>query len=101
MVGSLERGTHRVTWGGPRELRAGQLEVDNRVADRLRRALGRRGVAEVRALLQAGEPAGAGETLARLRARSVRQPELTLLDEAAKAWLQARDQGGRGEFARA
>src|SRR5207237_928110 len=82
-------------------LQAEQLQGDHRDADRLRQALVRLGIAEVRALLQAGEPARAGETLARLRERSVRQPELTLLDEAAKAWLQARDQAGRGEFARA
>jgi tetratricopeptide (TPR) repeat protein len=82
-------------------LQAEQLDRDSRDADRLRQALVRLGLAEVRALLQAGEPARAGETIARLRERSVRQPELMLLDEAAKGWLQAREQAGRGEFARA
>lgn len=82
-------------------LQAEQLDRDNRDADRLRQALVRLGLAEVRALLQAGEPARAAETVARLRERSVRQPELLLLDEAAKGWLQARDQASRGEIARA
>jgi hypothetical protein len=82
-------------------LQAEQLDRDSRDADRLRQALVRLGLTEVRALLQAGEPTRASETIGRLRERSVRQPELLLLDEAAKAWLQARDQAGRGEFARA
>jgi hypothetical protein len=82
-------------------LQAEQLDRDNRDADRLRQALVRLGLAEVRALLQAGEPVRAGETIARLRERAVRQPELLLLDEAARGWLQARDQAGRGEFSRA
>lgn len=82
-------------------LQAEQLDRDSREADRLRQALVRLGLTEIRALLQAGEPARAAEAVGRLRERSVRQPELLLLDEAAKAWLQARDQASRGEFARA
>ena len=82
-------------------LQAEQLDCDNRDADRLRQALVRLGMAEVRAMLQAGEPARAAEISGRLRERSVRQPELLLLEEAAKGWLQARDQAARGEFARA
>jgi tetratricopeptide (TPR) repeat protein len=82
-------------------LQAEQLDRDNRDADRLRQALVRLGLAEVRTLLQAGEPGRAAEVIGRLRERSVRQPELLLLDEAAKGWLQARDQASRGELARA
>jgi len=82
-------------------LQAELLDRDNRDADRLRQALVRLGLAEVRALLQTGEPGRAAETVGRLRERSVRQPELLLLDEAAKGWLQARDQAARGEHARA
>jgi tetratricopeptide (TPR) repeat protein len=82
-------------------LQAEQLDRDNRDADRLRQALVRLGLAEVRALLQTGEPSRAAETVGRLRERSVRQPELLLLDEAAKGWLQARDQAARGEYTRA
>ena len=82
-------------------LQAEQLDRDNRDADRLRQALVRLGLAEVRALLQAGEPARAAEVVGRLRERSVRQPELLLLDEAARGWLLARDHAGRGDFPRA
>jgi tetratricopeptide (TPR) repeat protein len=82
-------------------LQAEQLDRDNRDADRLRQALVRLGLAEVRALFQAGEPGRASDAIGRLRERSVRQPELALLDEAAKGWLQARDQAARGELARA
>jgi len=82
-------------------LQAEQLDRDNRDADRLRQALVRLGLAEARALLQTGEPGRAAESIARLRERSVRQPELLLLDEATRAWLQARDQATRGEFGRA
>src|SRR5947209_4332366 len=64
-------------------LQAEQLDRDNRDADRLRQSLVRLGLAEVRAHLQAGEPARAAEAVARMRERSVRQPELLLLDEAA------------------
>jgi tetratricopeptide (TPR) repeat protein len=82
-------------------LQAEQLDRDNRDADHLRQALVRLGLAEVRAHLQAGEPTRAAEAIGRLRERSVRQPELLLLDEATKGWLQARDLASRGEFARA
>jgi tetratricopeptide (TPR) repeat protein len=82
-------------------LQAEQLDHDNRDADRLRQVLVRMGLAEVRTLLQTGEPVRAAEAIARMRERSVRQPELLLLDEAARGWLQAREQAGRGEFSRA
>jgi hypothetical protein len=103
--GFVERGERHLRGDDPEAawhdlLQAEQLG-DNREADRLRQALVRLGLAEVRALLQAGEPGRAAETIARLRERSVRQPELLLLDEAARGWLQARDHAGRGEFGRA
>ncbi len=104
--GFVERGERHFLQGDPEAawhdlLQGEQLDGDNRDADRLRQALVRLGLAEVRAHLQAGEPGRAGETITRLRERSVRQPELLLLDEAARAWLQARDYAGRGEFSRA
>jgi hypothetical protein len=82
-------------------LQAEQLDRDNRDADRLRQALVRLGLAEARAGLQTGEPGRAAEAIARLRERSVRQPELLLLDEATRGWLQARDLAARGEIPRA
>ncbi len=67
----------------------------------LREALARKGVAEVRELLQAGEPARADDTAARLRVRQVRSPELQVMEEAARGWTSARELADRGEFARA
>jgi tetratricopeptide (TPR) repeat protein len=104
--GFVERGERHLRQDDPEAawhdlLQAEQLDRDNRDADRLRQALVRLGLAEVRAQLQAGEPARAAEVIGRLRERSVRQPEVLLLEEAAKGWLQARDQASRGEVARA
>lgn len=65
----------------------------------LRQALARLGLAEVRALLEAGEPGRAAETCAMLRERGVRQTELDPLEETAREWLRARDLADRGEFA--
>jgi len=70
-------------------------------AGRLRQALVRLGIAQVRAMLEAGEPMRAAEIITQLRDRSVQQPELELLEEAAKSWGTAREQAGRGEFAQA
>jgi tetratricopeptide (TPR) repeat protein len=68
---------------------------------RLRQALTRLGITEVRALLEAGEPGRAGEAITQLQNRGVRQPELQTLDEAARAWNLGREQSKRGEFAQA
>ncbi len=70
-------------------------------AVRLRQALTRLGLAEVRALLEAGEPSRAVEAAAQLRDRAVRQPELDPLEEAAHHWLRVRELAGRGEFSQA
>jgi tetratricopeptide (TPR) repeat protein len=82
-------------------LQAEHLQTNETRAGRLRDALTRAGTAEVRALLQAGEPSRAEEAASRLRGKLVRSPELQQLEEAAHAWLSARDLAGRGEFAHA
>jgi tetratricopeptide (TPR) repeat protein len=82
-------------------LQAEQIGTGEAAAARLRQALTRLGLAEARALLEAGEPARAAEALGRLRDRAVRSPELQQLDEAARDWTLARDQAGRGDFAQA
>jgi tetratricopeptide (TPR) repeat protein len=82
-------------------LLAEQAGASENAAVRLRQALTRLGLAEVRALLEAGEPGRAVEAVAQLRDRAVRQPELEPLDEAARGWVRAREQAGRGEFAQA
>jgi len=82
-------------------LHAEHLQTPEKSAEHLRDALTRLGTAEVRALLQAGEPGRAEEVVARLRGKLVPSPELHALDEGARGWLSARDQAGRGEFPRA
>jgi tetratricopeptide (TPR) repeat protein len=81
-------------------LRAEQLQTAEKSTDRLREALTRLGVAEARALLQAGEARRAEEALTRLRERATRSPEVQVLDEAAKDWLTAKELADQGEFAR-
>jgi tetratricopeptide (TPR) repeat protein len=79
-------------------LQAQQLQTAEKSTDRLRQALIRLGLAEVRALLQAGETGRADEAIARLRQREVRSPELQVLEEATKNWLRAHELADRGEF---
>jgi hypothetical protein len=79
-------------------LRAEQTGVSDPGAARLRQALTRLGLAEVRALLEAGEAKRAVEAIAQLRDRAVRLPELEPLEAAANGWAQAREQADRGEF---
>jgi hypothetical protein len=82
-------------------LQAEHIQAADATAARLRAALTRLGVAEVRALLQAGEPGRAEDASARLRDRLVRSPELQVLDEAARGWHAARQKAAAGEFAAA
>jgi hypothetical protein len=82
-------------------LRAEQLGVNEPALVRLRQALTRLGVAEIRAVLEAGEPGRAAEAVAQLRDRGARLPELDPLEEGAKDWVVARDLADRGEFAHA
>lgn len=82
-------------------LQAEQVGTPNEAAARLRQALTRQGLAEVRALLEAGETTRAGELAVQLRNRAVRSADLDLLDEVAKSWSQAREQANRGEFTQA
>jgi hypothetical protein len=80
---------------------AEQLQTAEKNAAQLRQALSRLGVAEVRALFQAGDLRRADETVARLRQRGVRSQELQILEDAVKGWLKARDLADHGDFARA
>ena len=82
-------------------LQAEHLHSPEKNAERLRESLTRLGVAEVRALLQAGEPGRAEEAAARLRGKLVRTSELQVVEEAARGWLTALDLAARGEFTRA
>ena len=102
----VERAEHSLRKDDPEAawrdlLQAEHLHTPDKSAERLRDALTRLGVAEVRALLQTGAPDRAEEAVARLRGRLIHSPELEVLDEAARAWLAARDLAGRGEFEQA
>lgn len=79
-------------------LQAEQLQTNEKDVENLRQTLARLGLAEVRALLQAGETRRADEALAKLRERRARSSELQVLEEATRDWLQARDLADRGEF---
>ncbi len=67
----------------------------------LRQALTRLGLAEVRALLEAGKPGRALEVVAQLRERGVRQAELAALEEAARDWIRAGALADHGDFTQA
>src|SRR5262245_23475590 len=99
----IERGERHLRHDDPAAawadlLRAEQTGVSEPGTARLRQSLTRLGLAEVRALLEAGEPKRAVEVIAQLRDRAVRLPELEPLEEAAKGWALAREQADRGEF---
>lgn len=96
---SLERDDAMAAWNDV--LQAEQMGGVDADAARLRQALVRRGLGEARGLLEAGEPGRAADVLAQLRDRSVQQADLSLLEEAAKSWVRARDLATRGEFAQA
>ena len=82
-------------------IQAEQLLSGDTSPERLRQALTRLGLAEVRALLQAGDPKRADEAVSRLRDKGARSAELQVLEEAARDWLSAQDLVGRAEFTRA
>jgi tetratricopeptide (TPR) repeat protein len=82
-------------------LLAEQATPGDSAAARLRSALSRLGLAEVRALLEAGEPVRAVEAIAQLRDKAVRLPELEPLEEGARDWAEVRELANRGEFAQA
>jgi tetratricopeptide (TPR) repeat protein len=80
-------------------LQAEQLQTAEKCVDSLRQSLGRLGIAQVRALLQAGDARRADEAIAHLRERRVCSAELQVLEEAARDWLHARELADRGELA--
>ncbi len=82
-------------------LHAEQVAGSDGVAARLRQTLTGLALAEVRAKLEAGQPARAAEAAALLRERCVRQPELQTLEEMAKDWMSAQEVADRGEMSQA
>jgi hypothetical protein len=79
-------------------LQAEALRTGDKSSDRLRLALTNLGLAEVRALLLAGEPERAEGTVAQLRHRGVTVAELGVLDEGLRGWLRARELADEGEL---
>jgi len=102
----VERGDRRFG-GGESELawsdllRAEQTGCVSPEAERLRQALGRRGLDQIRVLLAAGEPARAVDAVVGLTERGVRGFETDQLGEASRGWLLARELADRGEFGQA
>lgn len=64
----------------------------------LRQALTARGLGEIRAALDAGEPTRAAGEIARLRERKVPDAELQPLDDAARDWVLTAELADRGEL---
>ncbi len=98
-----ERGQRRLQLDDPEAawrdlIQAESLQTDQRNVDRLRQALNRLAVAEVRATLLTGDLRRTEEAIARYRGRRVTVSELGVLDEAVKAWLHSRELADRGEF---
>jgi tetratricopeptide (TPR) repeat protein len=79
-------------------LAAEALQTAERSVEELRQKLNRLALAEVRALLQAGNLRRAEEALARSRGRGVRSSEMGALQEAIHGWTACREQAERGEF---
>ncbi len=82
-------------------LQAEQLQTAEKSVDSLRQSLVHLGIAQVRALLQAGDVRRADDTIAHLRERRVCSAELQVLEEATRDWLHARELADRGELASA
>jgi hypothetical protein len=102
-AGFVERGERRLghddAEGGWRDLvLAEHLQPSGKVTEKLRQALVRLGLAEVRAHFQAGDLRRADDAIARLRERGVRSAEIQVLEDSVRGWLKARDFAERGEF---
>ena len=80
---------------------AEQLLSGDTTPERFRQTLITHGLAEVRKLLQAGDPKRADEAVSRLRDKAVRTAELQVLEETSRDWLNARDLADKAEFSRA
>lgn len=75
------------------------LQTGEKSSDRLRQALTRLGLAELRGLLLAGDTARAEESVARLRHRGVTSGEMGILDEGLRLWARARELAAQGDLA--
>src|SRR4051812_13258603 len=79
-------------------LQAEALKTAEKTPDRLRQSPVRLGLAELRAMLLAGEVGRAEQLILRLRQRQVATSELGVLEEGLAAWLRSREYAERGEL---
>jgi hypothetical protein len=82
-------------------LAAESLNTGEKAIADLRNTLTRLGLVQARAALEAGNPVAAVETVARLRERGVRHPDLPRIEEAAQDWILAAEKADRGDFLQA
>jgi tetratricopeptide (TPR) repeat protein len=102
----VERGVRHLRQEDPEAawvdlLLAEQINASDAAAERLRKALVRLGLAQVRGLLDGGEPTKAGDAAGLLQERAARHPDLQWLRDAAHGWSLAKDLASRGEFTQA
>ncbi|MFQ3652504.1 MAG: hypothetical protein SNJ75_19485, partial [Gemmataceae bacterium] len=79
-------------------LAAERLGLADKSYEKLRRELISFEMAQLRALLSAGELARADALRMRLRSHEVRSPELSVLEEGLQAWMRAVEWAEQGEF---
>ncbi len=77
---------------------AESLDAGDAAVVQLRNTLTRLGLAETRAALEAGNPAGAVRAAAALRSHQGGGPELERLEDLAHEWVLASEQAARGDF---
>jgi hypothetical protein len=82
-------------------LAAESLNTGEKGLVEFRQTLGRLGLVQARALLEAGYPLETIAAVGKLRDRGVRHPDLAALDSAARTWARASEMADSGEFLRA
>ena len=82
-------------------LAAESLNTGEKGLVEFRQTLGRLGLVQARALLEAGYPLETIAAVGKLRDRGVRHPDLAALESAARAWAHAAELADAGEFLRA
>lgn len=79
--------------------RAEELAAESIEARSLRDSLTRSGLADVRRLLEQGEPGQACQAADALRAQGVNTSEVAALEDVGRVWQEAREQAAKGEMA--
>jgi FHA domain-containing protein len=82
-------------------LAAESLNTGEKGLVEFRQTLGRLGLVQARALLEAGYPLETIAAVGKLRDRGVRHPDLAAIDSSARAWARAAELADSGDFLRA